>query len=731
MTNENTQFGGFITAIGAAKQTNANALGIPWKITHMLIGDAGGDPNQTPDPVPSMLQEELINQVYRAPLNQLRVSPDDENVLIAELILPPNVGGWWIRELALEDEEGDFVATAKPAPSYKPLLVQGSGRTQTVRMHIIANGTANIQLKIDPAVVLATRAYADQVVDDLEKRLADETSESLGAGMLGWRGATAGEFLDGGWFTPKDLDLTGVTDESNKVLTYLTQYKRVRLPKTAEGQSIKLQLTMPNGTSLVGHGAMEWSGISWTGEGTLVVGAVRLNDRKSCVVACVSIDGYALGINPLAGAGPLTENHYIRRVNTRANSHGQLWEQKGNDPIGDYGGNIRVEDCKHWGGPNGFVTKMRAVHFVRCKSYGTSVQSFVIASDNITGANVYSRASGTLMVDCYADGGNEGIRIYSRDHFSLANENGVLGVKDTKIFGFSHGVFSQFVMRTGDSGSGATNGNFARVLNADLHINGRFLGFGGNGTPLHLEMVDRVDIDSLFGNNAGGVNISFGNQVFGVDRGKLKTNGVAMIGAEKLAAINPINSTVIDLTLRPKIIRFQNNAFTSISTINGLTGVPFFEFTCIIEDGFTRLSFITAGTLHGKRGDSIDIVWDGASFFVKAIRSIFNDVETVIVPAAEISFDFWASRTHRMCAFPIATVSSFDVSNPATLIPGDTYTLRIGAGNGVAQNITAWSANFVFTATNPAPTTVPASGGRLLSFKAIGGKLVCESILTY
>lgn len=730
MTNENTQFGGFITATGAAKQTNANALGIPWKITNMLIGDAGGDPSQTPDPVPSMLQEELINQVYRAQLNQLRVSPDDENVLIAELILPPNVGGWWIRELALEDEDGDFVATAKPAPSYKPLLVQGSGRTQTVRMHIITNGTANIQLKIDPAVVLATRAYADQVVDDLEQRLAEQSDEDLGAHLLGWRGATAGEFLDGGWFMPNDLDLTGLTDESNKVLNYLAQYKRVRLPKTAAAQSIKLQLTMPNGTSLVGHGAMEWSGASWVGEGTLIVGAVRLNDRKGCVVACVSIDGYDLGINPLAGAGPLTENHYIRRVNTRANSHGQLWEQKGADPTGDYGGNIRVEDCKHWGGPNGFVTKMRAVHFVRCKSYGTSVQSFVIASDNITGANVYSRASGTRMVECYAEGGNEGIRIYSRDHFSLANANGVLGVKDTKIDSFTHGVFSQFVMRTGDSEIGATNGNFARVLNADLKINGRFLGFGGAGTPMHLEMIDRIEVESLFGNNAAGVNISYGDQVFGVDREKLKTNAV-MTGAEKLVVTNPINSTVIDLTLRPKVIRFQNTAVTSISTVKGLTGFAFFEFTCVIEDGATRLSFITAGTLHGKRGDSIDIVWDGASFLVKAIRSIFNDVETVVNPAAAISFDFWAARTHRMCAFPIATVSTFDISNPATLIAGDTYTLRIGTGNGVAQNITAWSANFVFTAANPAPTTVPASGGRLLSFKAIGGKLVCESIITY
>nr|WP_274706277.1 phage tail protein [Pseudomonas sp. S11A4] len=70
----------------------------------------------------------------------MRVSPTDENVLIAELVLPPDVGGWWIRELALEGKDGVFSAVANVAPSYKPLLAQGSGRNQVVRMHIITSG---------------------------------------------------------------------------------------------------------------------------------------------------------------------------------------------------------------------------------------------------------------------------------------------------------------------------------------------------------------------------------------------------------------------------------------------------------------------------------------------------------------------------------------------------------------------------------------------------------------
>lgn len=162
MVDKNSIFGGMITTLGAAKKTNCDALGVPWEPRYMLIGDANGT-----DPVPSPTQTKLINQVYRAQLNQLRVSPTDANVLIAELVLPPDVGGWHIRELALEDKDGVFSAVANVPPSYKPLLAQGSGRNQVVRMHIITSGTSNIQLKIDPAVVLATRQYVDEAVNGL------------------------------------------------------------------------------------------------------------------------------------------------------------------------------------------------------------------------------------------------------------------------------------------------------------------------------------------------------------------------------------------------------------------------------------------------------------------------------------------------------------------------------------------------------------------------------------
>ncbi len=71
------------------------------------------------------------------------------------------MGGRWIREIGLFDADGDLVAVANCAPSFKPLLAQGTGKTQVIRMNFIVVNTAQIVLKIDPAVVLASRQYVD------------------------------------------------------------------------------------------------------------------------------------------------------------------------------------------------------------------------------------------------------------------------------------------------------------------------------------------------------------------------------------------------------------------------------------------------------------------------------------------------------------------------------------------------------------------------------------------
>ncbi|MFM4795904.1 phage tail protein [Aeromonas caviae] len=147
------------TNAGQAKIANAIALGIPLKITHMAVGDGNGQP-VTPNPA----QTALVREQRRAPLNTLFQDPLNPAQLVAEQIIPETVGGWWIREVGLYDDSGTLIAIANSPDTYKPQLSEGSGRTQTIRMVLIVSDTSAVELKIDPAVVLATRRYVDDTI---------------------------------------------------------------------------------------------------------------------------------------------------------------------------------------------------------------------------------------------------------------------------------------------------------------------------------------------------------------------------------------------------------------------------------------------------------------------------------------------------------------------------------------------------------------------------------------
>lgn len=152
-----TTYFGILTKIGEAKEANAKALGVPVKIAEMEVGDGGGAL-----PVPDREQTSLIGSKHRAPINRIFVDPSNPAWLVVEQVIPEQFGGWWARELGLRDADGDLIAVSNCPPTYKPQMAEGSARTQVVRMVLQVSSTSNFTLKIDPAVVLATRGYVDE-----------------------------------------------------------------------------------------------------------------------------------------------------------------------------------------------------------------------------------------------------------------------------------------------------------------------------------------------------------------------------------------------------------------------------------------------------------------------------------------------------------------------------------------------------------------------------------------
>ncbi len=153
-----------LTTYGEKVLAEATALGTKIELTHMAVGDGGGTL-----PTPDTRQTKLANEKRRAAINTLFIDEINTNQVIAEQVIPENEGGWWIREIGLFDKSGFLVAIANCPETYKPLLAEGSGRTQTIRVVLIVSHTEAVTVKIDPSVILATRDYVNKSIEEHEK----------------------------------------------------------------------------------------------------------------------------------------------------------------------------------------------------------------------------------------------------------------------------------------------------------------------------------------------------------------------------------------------------------------------------------------------------------------------------------------------------------------------------------------------------------------------------------
>jgi len=154
-----------ITKAGAEKLAAATVPnGKKVNFTAMAVGDGGGTL-----PVPDAGQTKLVNEVWRHGLNKISQDNKNQNYVIAELLIPPETGGFWMREMGLYDDTGTLIAVGNMAESYKPLLDEGSGRAQTVRMVIMVSDIVSVELSIDTSTVIATQEYVDEKIEEHEQ----------------------------------------------------------------------------------------------------------------------------------------------------------------------------------------------------------------------------------------------------------------------------------------------------------------------------------------------------------------------------------------------------------------------------------------------------------------------------------------------------------------------------------------------------------------------------------
>lgn len=281
-----------ITKAGAIKLAAATVPnGKKVNFTAMAVGDGGGTL-----PVPDPNQTKLVKEVWRHALNKISQDNKHKNYVVAELLIPPETGGFWMRELGLYDDTGTLIAVGNMAESYKPALAEGSGRAQTVRMVIMVSDIESVELTIDTSTVMATQDYVDDKLAEHEQSrrhpdatltakgftqlssATDSVSESVAATP---KAVKAAYDLAKGKYTAQDatteqkgiVQLSSATDSTSEALA--------ATPKAVKAANDNANGRVPSGRRINGHALTDDFNISaqdiFNGQAVAIGNAADLN----------------------------------------------------------------------------------------------------------------------------------------------------------------------------------------------------------------------------------------------------------------------------------------------------------------------------------------------------------------------------------------------------------------------------------------------------------------------
>lgn len=162
----NTLFYSLITHYGEQVIAQAVSNNSPIPLKTMAIGDGNGV-----SVTPKATQTSLVREVYRAEITDLSQDQENQNQVIAELLIPEDVGGFTVREVGIFDENNKLIAVANCPENYKPVLEQGSGKVQYYRIVLRVSSSEAVTLSLQNNIVYATKAEVENAVQQLGRNL--------------------------------------------------------------------------------------------------------------------------------------------------------------------------------------------------------------------------------------------------------------------------------------------------------------------------------------------------------------------------------------------------------------------------------------------------------------------------------------------------------------------------------------------------------------------------------
>ena len=143
-----------LTSSGINKLLKTASDGSKIALKEIVVSDYDGELSEQTTSIP--------NEKYRGAINAITIDESDSNILDVDAIIPPEVGGFYIKTAGIYCDDGSLFAVARLADTYKPLLNEGSSKDITLNFKLqIANASDSIILKVDNNVVLATRKWSE------------------------------------------------------------------------------------------------------------------------------------------------------------------------------------------------------------------------------------------------------------------------------------------------------------------------------------------------------------------------------------------------------------------------------------------------------------------------------------------------------------------------------------------------------------------------------------------
>jgi hypothetical protein len=175
-----------LTATGKAKLANSAVLGSKVNFKTLKVGDGNGAYYE-----PTESQTSLVREVWSGNVSSISVDENNPNWIVAETLIPATIGGFFIREAGIFDEDGDLIAISKLSETYKPVVSEGSIKDLCIKIILEVSNVSSVTLKIDPTVIVATRKDIDilqakmdasnaqtaEEIKELDSKLSEQISE--------------------------------------------------------------------------------------------------------------------------------------------------------------------------------------------------------------------------------------------------------------------------------------------------------------------------------------------------------------------------------------------------------------------------------------------------------------------------------------------------------------------------------------------------------------------------